>query len=89
MTIYVTEKNINVVRDLIPADQAKFLKVGCVAWRVFLEDGSMCFMAVWPDSWRGAVSWGSEESLWGDWDDETDLLSLDHSGVVNEFGEWV
>jgi hypothetical protein len=89
MKVSVTKENIDDIRMLIPCDQAKYLKVGCTVWRICQEEGSICFMITFPDALRGAVSWGGCPSKWGDWDDETQELTLDYGGVVNTNGYYI
>jgi hypothetical protein len=76
----VTEANIDDVKDGMPIDMGEELRPGCLVWNVIADSGEGGWMAVWPDTDRGAICWGGN-SIWGDWDDTDKVLVLDEEAA--------
>lgn len=80
----VTVDNIDSIRETMAAiDQADELIPGCETWGI-LHGGNRGQITIWPNG-RGAVSYGGD-SLWGEYDQDTETLTLDDGGRVSRDG---
>jgi len=75
--IIITEENIIMMKEyVLPLDQRAEIRPGCITWRIMDAEGRIGQMTIWPDTDRGAISWGGN-SAWGDWDWNERVLILD------------
>lgn len=81
----LTVTNIERIKALMPIDQAAEAVVRCETWSFYYQPGNQAGQfTVWPNG-RGAVFFGGN-SLWGDWDDNHNVLHLDNGGQVDAQG---
>lgn len=88
----VTQANFDEIRERLPRDQARELKVGCLTWTAHSDRSpEMRVITVWPEEGRAAIFHGAD-SAWGDWDEAARTIRVDVGGewvTIDEFGDEV
>ena len=78
---FIDQYNIEDMLEEVPPDQRDKLEIGCDTWSI-----QGVTVTLWPREHRAAVCWGGD-SVWGDWDEDRQLIYLDDGITVNIDGQ--